>query len=416
MQDQSKATSIQIAPPMELPASVEVFVPGSKSINNRLLILKKLYFPSLQIEDSSTANDTLLLEQILDNGLTQGSVNVQDAGTVFRFLTALYACTSSNVILHGTARLQQRPIKDLVEMLLQMGCIINYKEKNGFAPLEIKGITPKGAITIKPSGNISSQFYSALAMVAPLCMEGLHIQLPETLGSKSYWEMTLECMQKLEIPVIKKSDTLFYFPNFQTQNTPKIISVERDWSAASYWYFLPLLLPNTKVTVKHLRLDSLQGDSLFLKNLADTIGLQLQQQEDNLSISKKADSSLGVLHLDFSQNPDISLNVIVALSLLQIDCTFTGLESLSVKESDRTQALQIELSKIGIHFYFHDNRWVLETKELYFPCKLSFSTYHDHRVAMALSYIGFFAPIQIQNPSVVNKSYPGFWQELGKMF
>ncbi len=416
MQDQSKATSIQISPPMELPASVEVFVPGSKSINNRLLILKKLYFPSLQIEDSSTANDTHLLEQILNNGTTQGSVNVQDAGTVFRFLTALYACTPSNIILHGTPRLQQRPIKDLVEMLLQLGCNINYKEKNGFAPLEIKGITPQGAITIKPSGSISSQFYSALAMVAPLCKEGLRIQIPEELGSKTYWNMTLQCMQSLDIPVVKEPENLYHFPFYEKNEEIKSITVERDWSAASYWYFLPLLLPNTKITVKHLRLDSLQGDSLFLKNLADTIGLQLQEQEDNLSISKKADSSLGVLHLDFSQNPDISLNAIVALSLLQIDCTFTGLESLSVKESDRTQALQIELSKIGIHFYFYENRWILDTKSLHFPCKLSFSTYHDHRVAMALSYIGFFAPIQIQNPMVVNKSYPGFWEELGKMY
>lgn len=391
----------------------EINVPLSKSIYNRLLILKKLYFPNLVLLNKSDSNDSILLENLLTQSFNNTTLDAQDAGTVFRFLTALLAISPSNCLLTGTSRMKERPIAGLVEMLQNIGAQITYEETHGFPPLRINGKPLTGGITLKTENKQSSQFFSAMAMIAPAFSKGLTLVLPENLGSKPYWDMTLKCMEQLRIPFTRQDELQFFFPHFEKNTSIIEYETERDWSAASFFILLPLLIRDLNITINGLSVNSIQGDSAFIIKYANALGLGFKPAQKGIRFfNNKQITHLS--HLDFADSPDLSMNFIVVLALLQHDCIFSGLESLALKESNRSSALQKELKKSGIRFYQDGKNWRLETKDIHIPQVIEFDTYEDHRIAMALSYFALFAHIQINQPEVVSKSFPNFWIEAAK--
>ena len=391
---------------------VEINLPASKSLSNRFLILKNRYFPELTIENCSTANDTQLLKNLLAN--PSQTYNAEDAGTTFRFLTALLASQKSDCLLTGTERMKQRPIHDLVILLRQLGAEITYLEKEGFPPIHIKGKSLVGGIILKSESQLSSQFHSALALIAPSCSKGLSIQLPEKINSRPYWEMTLGCMKNLGIKWTQTERNQYFFPPFKPSHLNSNVWVENDWSAASFFILLPLLVKGLEIILPGLNMQSLQGDAHFLQQHAQAFGLEIKETENGIKV-KSTEKEIKLTELNFSDAPDLSLNFIVVLALLKKVIKFSGLESLAIKESDRTQAIQTELSKIGVLFTQEENHWKLNPKGLHFPSNLEFHSYKDHRIAMALSYVSIFTPFTLFEPNVVKKSYPDFWKEIAKI-
>ncbi|MCK9481915.1 MAG: 3-phosphoshikimate 1-carboxyvinyltransferase [Bacteroidia bacterium] len=395
-------------------AEVEIEAPSSKSIHNRLLILKKLYFPNLNLLNESMAGDSVLLKEIIQQPFTHTTLDALDAGTCFRFMTALLSVTTSHCVLTGTKRMKERPVKGLVDMLRQAGADITYTEKEGFPPLKIKGKALEGGVVIHSESNVSSQFFSAMAMVAPSFSKGLTLILPDNLGSKPYWQMTLDCMCQLGIPYEKQTDTRYYFPHFQPVNEHKEFKIEQDWSGASYFVLLPLLIQDLTIILKGFSLNSIQGDAAFLKKIAPQLALKLTETREGVCITKLRQNTALPERIDFKSAPDLSLNFIVMMALLRHDIVFTGLESLAVKESDRTLAIQQELQKVGVQFFNQENAWHLKTQGFSLSSTIEFSTYKDHRVAMALSYFGLFTQAIIHEPESVSKSFPDFWNQLSK--
>jgi 3-phosphoshikimate 1-carboxyvinyltransferase len=395
-----------------LSGAYQVQVPFSKSLHNRWLILKFLYFPNLEILGVVEANDTKVLNQILCAQNFNGTIDAQDAGTAFRFLTAFLAATPSDCILTGTKRMKNRPIGQLVKMLQMLGADITYLENVGFPPLKIKGKKLEGGF-IKVDNLLSSQFLSALALLAPAFEKGLTIELPSKLNSKPYWDMTLGCMKNLGIAYSFELNRITILP-FQKQNQALKVRVEKDWSAASFWFLLPVLKPEIRIFIHGVNSKSMQGDAIFLLNIASQLGLGISEKPEGIYV-EHLQPLTDMSKLDFTDAPDLALNFIVLLALLRKRFVFKGLDSLAIKESDRTQAISTELKKLGVIFSQELHDWVLHPKNLEIPLFVSFKTYNDHRIAMALSYIAFITKIEIAEPKVVQKSYPEFWKELSKI-
>lgn len=394
------------------------YLPASKSESNRALIIQHLaqyqQQKNIAIQNLSTANDTKILKNLLENQNNIAIFDAEDAGTVFRFMTAYLAITQKNTTLTGTTRMQERPIFPLVDALRQIGFNIEYTHQKGFPPIQFFENNTKKQTIISIKANISSQFISALLMIAPLLESGLTIHLEGEVSSKPYILMTLSQMNFFGIDYSWQQNTIKILPQIYQNN---VYTVESDWSAASYWYALVIFQKNTRLFLPNLFQNSKQGDNQIVE-MAALLGVKTEFVENGIFISQKEDFILPTnINFNFIDCPDLAQTVAVVCVLKGIKATFEGIESLKIKETDRIKALQNELPKIGGKMTaINNNIYEIDIIENfdYVPTKIL--TYHDHRMCMAFAIAVFkFHTIEIENPDAVIKSYPEFWKDLSNI-
>ena len=382
------------------------YLPASKSISNRALILNALSGNKSTLHNLSDANDTQLMLKLV--GSADKIIDVEDAGTTMRFLTAYFSATNQHKIVTGTHRMKERPIGILVDALRSLGADIEYLEKPGYPPLEIKQFSGQKTDTLRIRGDVSSQFISALMMVAPTLPQGLSLILEGKIGSRPYIEMTASMMKLFGVAcdVLDKQVNIPPRPYQPTEFT-----VESDWSGSSYWYAFASLASKAELRLPRLFLDSLQGDSAIMK-IMESLGIQTAMDGNLVSLSKT--DRMEKISWDFTHCPDLAQTVAVVCAAKGVEGNFTGLESLRIKETDRIAALQNELRKIGADLREEKDHWKLIPSKK-FPEKAFFNTYKDHRMAMAFAPLATIMDVEIENPSVVRKSYPRFWDDMRRL-
>ena len=381
---------------------------GSKSITNRLLILRNIY-PSLTIKNKSKSEDSVVLENAL-----KSSSNIKDinhAGTAMRFLTAFYSILEDKeIIIKGSKRMHERPIYPLIDCLKLIGADISYLEKDGFPPIKIKG-KKLNFKKVEISSNISSQFISAILLVAPKLVGGLVIELKGELISKPYVKMTLSLLNNLGIK------TSFEGKLIKVENLEKIqekcINVESDWSSASYWYSIVAFSKRAEVRLNNFYKKSIQGDSVLVKYYKE-LGVDTKFVENKIILTKIKDFTPPKhLTLNLVDSPDLAQTIAVTCFGLKIHCFLDGLQTLNIKETKRLNALKNELTKLGANVQVTESSLkIFEAQKL--KKNIIINTYHDHRMAMSFAPLSLKIPISIENPNVVVKSYPGFWDDLKK--
>jgi len=384
----------------------KIFLPSSKSISNRLLIIRALSGKNFEIKNFSESEDTRVLANVLTD--MPAEMNIGHAGTAMRFLTAFLAVTPGDWLLTGSSRMKQRPIEKLVSALLDMAASIEYVEKQGYPPLRIKG-KKLSTREVSIDGSISSQYISALLMIAPTFKEGLSITLENEVISSSYIQLTLKLMNKMGIQYQWEGKRI-HIPSQEYK--PNSIEVEPDWSSASYWYMVAALGENVKITLDGLQKNSTQGDAEIAR-MFEPIGVKTTYNEDGIIIESSRDS-INYFQADFINNPDMVQSFAVTLVLKKIPFRLTGTQSLRIKETDRVLALQNELRKFGAKLFYDkgtltwDGKYYTET-----PSPITIPTYQDHRMALAFAPAALSGQdLIIEDPGVVKKSYPGFWQDL----
>lgn len=378
-------------------------LPASKSLSNRALILAALANGESKIQNLSNANDTQLMQRLIN--ATGEVIDVEDAGTTMRFLTAYFAATNQSKILTGTPRMKQRPIGILVDALRKIGAKINYLENDGYPPHEIVAFSNQQNSAIEIKGDVSSQFISALMMIAPGLPKGLTLKLLGKVGSLPYIEMTAGLMKIFGVDAKMQNGVI----QIAAQNySSASLTIESDWSNASYWFAFTALASEATITLPRLFKDSLQGDQAIIA-IMDNLGVAATWRDEDLLLTKK-DANASITW-DFTHCPDLAQTVAVVCAAKGIEGNFTGLESLRVKETDRINALQIELKKIGADFIESDHSWRL-IPSISLPQKQTFETYEDHRMAMAFAPLATLMDIEIIDPKVVRKSYPTFWDDV----
>lgn len=378
-------------------------LPASKSISNRVLILSALAGGNSVLHNLSDANDTQLMLKRISS--PEFEIDVEDAGTTMRFLTAYFSITNQKKVLTGTKRMQERPIGILVNALRSLGVDIQYISKEGYPPLRINGFTAQKTNAIKIRGDVSSQFISALMMVAPSLPQGLSLELEGKIGSRPYIEMTASLMKHFGAASEFAGNKITVTPQ---RYRAAEFTVESDWSGASYWFAFAALANDAEILLPRLLLNSLQGDRAIADMSA--LGIASEMVDGQLKLSKK--SSLKEFQWDFTNCPDLAQTVAVICAAKGIRGSFTGLESLRIKETDRIAALQNELQKIGADLKEEDtSHWTL-IPSASLPPSASFQTYKDHRMAMAFAPLATLMDVQIENPGVVKKSYPTFWEDI----
>jgi 3-phosphoshikimate 1-carboxyvinyltransferase len=390
---------------------IEINLPLSKSIANRLIILQALSKGKVQIEKLSDAEDTILLSEALKQ--SQGEVNIGHAGTAMRFLTAYYAANpDADVVLTGSGRMLQRPIKTLVDALKKLDADINYLGNEGFPPLKIKGKQLKGG-TLQIDSGVSSQYISALMMIASQFDDGLKIELQGDTVSMPYITMTQKLMQHCGIEVnINQKVISVSKGNFIQIN----MAVEADWSAAAFWFGISIL-SETKLMLNGLQSESLQGDA-WLSEWFQQQGMKLEFSKNGLLIDPFAFKlTEDIIHLNLTEYPDLAQMYCVLFSALRKKFSITGLQTLPIKESNRIEALRTELSKFKVQFQPYSSDSISgDATHADFSLHQSIATYQDHRMAMSFALLVFVCnKITIQQPEVVVKSYPGFWKDLEKL-
>jgi 3-phosphoshikimate 1-carboxyvinyltransferase len=379
-------------------------LPASKSISNRALIISALAGNDNELHNLSDANDTQLMMKLIKS--TEKVIDVEDAGTTMRFLTAYFTVTGQNKILTGTSRMKERPIAILVDALRKLGAQIDYLEKDGYPPHEVRTFSGQKVGSLSIRGDVSSQYISALMMVAPKLTDGLTLELTGKIGSRPYIEMTASIMKHFGVECdLGKDYVVIPSKNY----SPAPFTVESDWSAASYWFAFVALADEAEILLPRLSLQSLQGDSIIVK-IMESLGVEARMDGELLRLTKRPHTK--ELQWDFTDCPDLAQTVSVVCAAKGIECSFTGLESLRIKETDRIAALQAELQKIGADLIEHDPaHWSLvPSKQL--PQKAEFATYKDHRMAMAFAPLATRMQVTIDKEDVVKKSYPNFWNDL----
>ena len=387
-----------------------IYLNSSKSESNRLLIIKALSEKEITIKNLSKANDSVLLKNLLES---ENLVvwDAQDAGTSFRFLTSFLAIKKEHVVLSGTERMKQRPVKVLVDALNKIGAEILYLENEGFPPIYIKGKINQVKNQLDIPGDISSQYISSLLLIAPLLEKGIEINIEEPFYSRPYVNMTLNLMNSFGIKSEVKGNKIS-IKNQEFSSGSYI--VESDWSAASYWYSILSISDDiNNLTLQGLKKKSNQGDSV-ISELMKSFGVNTQYKEDGIVLTKiKFDTE--EIELDFRDCPDLAQTILVVAAYHKIKLKVSGVESLKIKETDRLLAMKNELKKIGCDFYEEDNYWVLEKRSREIDDELAIDTYKDHRMAMAFAPLASKKSIIINDPEVVVKSYPTYWEDLKKV-
>lgn len=402
--DIKKFNQIRLNHNGSLPAGLSVPLNASKSESNRALLIKALSKAPITIDNLAIARDTETMQRLLSNK-DADTWDVLDAGTTMRFLTAYLGVSSKEPkTITGTARMQQRPIKLLADALQKLGADIRYENEVGYPPLTITSLSNQMVDTIEIPGNISSQYISALLMIAPTLPKGLSITLKGEIFSRPYIEMTLGLMQHFGIQYSWDDSRIHVESQPYSAGDYRI---ESDWSGASYWYSVVALAQKDSITLQGLRERSFQGDQKIAE-IMKGLGVKTSYQNNQVLLEKGTVQSS--LTLDFRDCPDLAQTVMTVAAIKGTHLDMTGLESLKIKETDRIAAMRAELSKIGARLIEDDNHWILEPSNEPVPSKLKFKTYEDHRMAMALAPLALLSEVIIEEPAVVNKSYPDFWE------
>ena len=383
-------------------------ITGSKSETNRLLLLQAL-FKGFKLENISNSDDSKVMQEALES--TSEVVDVHHAGTAMRFLTAYFSHLEGHeVVLTGSTRMQERPIKILVDALRSIGAYIVYEKVEGFPPIRIKGKKLLGG-TISLASDISSQYISALLLLGPVLEKGLKLNLVGKITSIPYIKMTLALLNNIGITTSFKDQLIWVGSVNKIKRINQV--VESDWSSASYFFSIVALAKKAKISLKSFKKSSLQGD-VVLVDIYEQLGVSARFEEDILHLTKESKPLPDSIQLDLSKAPDIAQTIAVSCYGLGVGCDIVGLHTLKIKETDRLKALYIELTKLGakikvtnesLHLSPHTN----------FIKNCSISTYNDHRMAMAFAPLALKIPLKIEESSVVSKSYPDFWNDLRKL-
>jgi 3-phosphoshikimate 1-carboxyvinyltransferase len=367
-------------------------------------------YGSIRIENLSNSDDTRVMQQALASG--ESLLDIHHAGTAMRFLTAyLSGKVGREVILSGSARMKQRPIEILVDALRQLGADITYVEAPGCPPLKIFGTRLKGTDVTLPA-DVSSQYISALLLIAPTLPEGLVLTLAGQITSLPYIKMTLALLERLGIQYEMEGNRIRV--HAIREIPAQTVVVESDWSSASYYYSIAALAATgTRIVLQSFRPDSLQGDSL-LQEIYRGLGVRSDFVDDKLILTREEASTIAHLNLDLIEAPDLAQTLAACCCGLGISCELTGLHTLKIKETDRLSALEAELTKLGAQVKVSDHSLHLQKCG---PLKTgkSIATYNDHRMAMAFAPLALRTDLFIEDAEVVSKSYPGFWQDLGTL-
>ena len=400
-----KSSSIQ------RPSSIKIT--GSKSETNRLLLLQALY-PNLVLDNTSNSDDSEVMLKALQNSqlLTPNSqlIDVHHAGTAMRFLTAYFSIQEEKeVVLTGSSRMKERPIKILVDALNQLGAEISYEENEGFPPIRIKGKKLTQNKVSLPA-NVSSQYISALLLIAPKLENGLELTLEGEITSVPYIKMTLALLNEIGVKTSFVGNKISVKPQFTIHNSQ--FTIESDWSSASYWYSIVALSEiGTQISLSSYKKNSLQGDSA-LANIYQDFGVETVFNEDNsITISKTKNHQLSIVNYQLNNCPDIAQTIAVTCFGLGIGCDLTGLHTLKIKETDRLEALKIELTKLGATISVTNESLTLEASN-HINENIAIDTYQDHRMAMAFAPLALKISLTINQAEVVSKSYPDFWEDL----
>ena len=396
---------IKVTAPAKIHTTIQL--PSSKSISNRALIINALGNGTHHPENLSDCDDTRVMIRALNDD--KETIDIMAAGTAMRFLTAYLSVTPGTRIITGTERMQQRPIQVLVNALRELGADIEYVANDGFPPLRITGRELRKD-TISLPGNVSSQYISALLMIAPVLTNGLTIRLTGDIISRPYINLTLQLMNDFGVRAEWTDDHQLKVEPQAYHSTP--FYVESDWSAASYWYQIVALSKEAEVTLPGLFKDSYQGDSQ-VAGIFRSLGVETIYK-DKTVILKKNGKSVERLDYDFINQPDLAQTFVVTCALLNIPFRFSGLQSLKIKETDRMAALITEMRKLGYILHETDGSvlsW--EGERCTTEGHPAIDTYEDHRMAMAFAPTCLALPeILINNPQVVSKSYPRYWEDL----
>lgn len=396
----------KIYPPDKLKATIEL--PSSKSISNRVLIMNALSMNTSPVENLSDCEDTRV---IIDAFNSDSNVfDMKGAGTAMRFLTAFLAGMDGEWILKGSKRMHERPIYPLVDTLKALDADIEYLENEGYPPLKIRGKRLKGG-DVFVSGNISSQYVSALMMIGPTMENGLTINIQTEVISKPYLNLTIKLMEEYGVHVKWEGNKIRIKP--QTYK-PVTFKVEADWTAASYWYEMVALCPGAEVTLLGLQKDSYQGDSQLVDLFID-LGVTTEFIPNGIIIRKAKRAAKKFFH-NFVGEPDLAQTFAATCCFLNVQFIFSGVQSLRIKETDRIEALKIELRKLGFVLRETDSEMLeWDGERCFMEENAAIDTYDDHRMAMSLAPAAIpFKSILINDPHVVSKSYPDFWKDLKK--
>ncbi|MBJ59948.1 MAG: 3-phosphoshikimate 1-carboxyvinyltransferase [Flavobacteriales bacterium] len=386
--------------------NADLVLPPSKSISNRALIIQALCQPKPKLLNLSQSSDTQSLVQALQT--TSKTIDIGDAGTSLRFITAYLSQKKGSYILTGSDRMKERPIGHLVEALNSIGADINYLEKDGFPPLAINGKALEGG-KLDISTSVSSQFISALLLIAPTLQKGLSLSLKGKLLSKPYIKMTLDIMKYFGIQSTWIKNTI----KVESQKyIAKDLKVESDWSALAFILQIISIAKSAKVSISGLSKNSWQGDSYVL-SLFKNFGIQYEFKNEKLFLSNNKDLLSGNFNVNLIDTPDLAQAYCCSLSALSKSAKIKGLNNLKYKESHRLKALHIEFNKIGQISRYYEDTMELEASILHTPTE-SFNSHNDHRMAMCLAPFALLFDIKIKNIEVVNKSYPSYWNDLKK--
>jgi len=386
-----------------------ITLPTSKSISNRVLIINALAYSPFPVSNLSDSDDTVVMEQVLNSNTDK--FDIGHAGTAMRFLTAFLSKIVGKWEITGSERMQQRPIKILVDALNQLGARIEYINNEGYPPLRIYGSNLKGG-KLELDGSISSQYISALLMIAPTIENGLTLTLTNKITSASYIDLTLKLMARFGIKYKWEGNKI----TIAEQSYMAIpFTVEADWSGASYWYQLAVLSDEANILLEGLQLESLQGDCSQAKWF-EYFGIVSKQENNGVRLTKEKVNLPSKYIQNFVENPDIAQTFAVMCVCKRVPFHFSGLETLKIKETDRINALIVELGKLGANLYEPNPgelAWDGELDETKFNSTVEIDTYHDHRMALAFAPVALVnGKIIINDPMVVTKSYPGYWNDL----
>ena len=393
----------------------EINLTGSKSESNRALVIAALSKGLVEVDNLSDAEDTVVLNHILTSLANRDQklqrVDVGHAGTAMRFLTAYLSTLEGTFLLTGSKRMTERPIRLLVDALKGMGAVIGYEGEAGYPPLLIAGGFEQTTNKVCIKGNVSSQYLSALLIIAPALPQGLSLEIIGAPTSKPYIDMTLSMLQEAGIKHEWKDNTITIAPQpFQNSK----LTVEPDWSASSYWYSIACLADTATLTLPHLKEKSLQGDSR-IQEIMQQLGVQTTRTANGIELKATGEIKASQEVINLKDCPDLAQTIIVAAAAKGLNLAFTGLETLKIKETNRVKALQNELAKIGVALIEDNEVYTLVCEGLHFPEHILIKTYDDHRMAMAFAPLSLLIKeVEIEDLHVVEKSYPDFWKDLEK--
>ena len=386
-----------------------ITITGSKSESNRSLLLAALY-PNIKIENISNSDDAQVMAKGLE--ISEGTVDIHHAGTAMRFLTGYFSSQEGkDVILTGSKRMTERPIKILVEALRTLGAEISYVQDEGYPPIKIKG---QRIVTDKVSlpANVSSQYISSLLLIAPSLENGLELELVGKITSVPYIKMTLALLEEIGVETSFEGNMIKVSPKAKV--VPTTLVVESDWSSASYFYGIcALAAPGTEITLSAYKKKSLQGDSV-LADIYTAFGVETTFGENKVTLKKTDKKVLAANEFDLANAPDIAQTIAVTCFGLGVGCHLIGLHTLKIKETDRLEALHTELSKLGANISVTDKTLTIEpTSEI--NADVAIDTYNDHRMAMAFAPLAMKTTLFVNDSEVVSKSYPDFWNDLKQL-